>query len=59
MKRTYSLMLVGMMALVPISRAATRTVTTEAATGAGSLTAAINALNDGDTIMKQKAKNER
>ena len=50
MKRTYLLMLVGMMALVPVSRAATRTVTTDAATGAGSLTAAINALNNGDRI---------
>jgi hypothetical protein len=50
MKRTYSLMLVGVMALAPVTRAATRTVTTDAATGAGSLTAAINALNDGDTI---------
>lgn len=43
-------MLVGVMALVPAARAATRTVTTDAATGAGSLTAAINALSDGDTI---------
>ncbi len=50
MKRTYSLMLVGVMALAPVTRAAIRTVTTDAATGAGSLTAAINALNDGDTI---------
>ena len=43
-------MLVGVIALVPVARGATRTVTTDAATGAGSLTAAINALNDGDTI---------
>lgn len=43
-------MLVGVMALMPVARAATRTVTTDAATGAGSLTAAINALADGDTI---------
>ncbi len=50
MKRSYSLMLVGVIALVPVARGATRTVTTDAATGAGSLTAAINALNDGDTI---------
>jgi hypothetical protein len=43
-------MLVGVMALVPVTRAADRVVTTEAATGAGSLTAAINALSDGDRI---------
>jgi hypothetical protein len=50
MKRTYSLVLVGVMALVPIAHAVDRIVTTDAATGAGSLTAAINALNDGDRI---------
>jgi hypothetical protein len=50
MDKTYSLMLVGAMALVPVTRAATINVTTEAATGAGSLTTAINALHDGDTI---------
>ena len=50
MKTTHSLILVGMMALAPVTRAATVTVTTDTATGAGSLAAAINALNDGDTI---------
>ena len=50
MKRTYSLTLVGVMALVPVTRAIDRVVTTDAATGPGSLTAAINALNDGDRI---------
>ena len=43
-------MLVGVMALVPVTRAVDRVVTNDAATGAGSLTAAINALNDGDRI---------
>ncbi len=43
-------MLVGVMALVPVARAATINVTTDAATGTGSLTAAITALHDGDTI---------
>jgi len=51
MKRTYSLVLAGMLTLVPVIRAANRTVTTDAATGPGSLTVAINALNDGDTIV--------
>src|ERR1035437_6070155 len=50
MKNTCPLILVGVMALVPVTRAADRVVTTEAATGAGSLTAAINALKDGDRI---------
>ena len=50
MKRTYSLMLVGVMALVPVTRAADQVVTTENATGPGSLTAAIHALNDGDRV---------
>ncbi len=50
MKRTYSLMLAGMMALVPVTRAVDRVVTAETGTGAGSLTAAINALLDGDRI---------
>ncbi|MCX6911850.1 MAG: hypothetical protein NT167_02130, partial [Verrucomicrobia bacterium] len=50
MKRTYSLMLVGVMALAPLARAVDRVVTTDAGTGAGSLTAAINALLDGDRI---------
>ena len=50
MKKTHSLMLIGAMALVPVTRAATINVTTDAATGAGSLTAAINALNNGDSI---------
>ena len=39
------------MAIVSVTRAADRVVITEAATGAGSLTAAINALNDGDRII--------
>ena len=43
-------MLLGMMALVPVTRAVDRIVTTTAGTGAGSLTAAIGALADGDTI---------
>ena len=43
-------MLIGVMALVPVTRAVDRIVTTDASTGAGSLTAAINALNDGDRI---------
>ena len=50
MKRAYSLILGGVMALAPVAHAATINVTTGAATGAGSLTAAINALNNGDTI---------
>src|ERR1039458_3150063 len=50
MKKTYSLVLVGVMALVPVTRAVDRNVTNNAATGPGSLTAAINALHDGDTI---------
>ena len=50
MKNTCYLMLVGVMALLPITRAATITVTTTAASGAGSLDAAITALNNGDTI---------
>src|ERR1035441_8740585 len=50
MKNTCLLMFAGVMALVPVTRAADRIVTTEAATGAGSLTAAINALKDGDRI---------
>ena len=51
-KRTYSLMLVGVMALVPVTRAVDQIVTTDTtSTGAGSLTAAINALQDGDRIV--------
>jgi hypothetical protein len=50
MKRTYSLLLVGVLALAPLARATDRVVTTETPTGAGSLTAAINALLDGDRI---------
>ncbi len=50
MKKTYSLMLVGVMAFVPITRAVDRIVTTTTGTGAGSLTSAIGALADGDTI---------
>src|SRR6476659_3058230 len=41
---------IGILAFVGTTRAATINVTTEAPTGAGSLTAAINALNNGDTI---------
>src|ERR1043166_5492524 len=37
-------------AFIQIARSATITVTTDSPTGAGSLTAAINALNNGDTI---------
>lgn len=43
-------MLVGVMALAPLARAVDRVVTTDASTGAGSLTVAIQALNDGDRI---------
>jgi hypothetical protein len=50
MKKTYSLILLGVMALVPITRAVDLVVTNDAATGAGSLTAAINALTNGDHI---------
>jgi hypothetical protein len=50
MKRTYALMLVGVVALVPVTRATDRVVTTETPTGPGSLAAAITALNDGDRI---------
>src|SRR5258705_14013653 len=50
MKKTYPLMLAGMMAFVPITRAIARVVTTDVPTGPGSLTAAINALADGDRI---------
>jgi hypothetical protein len=51
MRRTYSLMLVGVLALAPLARAIDRVVTTETPTGPGSLTAAIQALNDGDRII--------
>jgi hypothetical protein len=50
MKKTYTLMLVGALALVPAARAVDRVVTTESPTGPGSLTEAINALQDGDRI---------
>ncbi len=50
MKRTYTLVLAGVMALVPVTRAVDRVVTNEAGIGPGSLTAAINALVDGDRI---------
>jgi len=50
MKKTYSLVLVGALAFVPIARAVDRIVTTTAGTGPGSLTAAIVAAADGDTI---------
>ena len=50
MKVTYFLIVAGVMALVPVTRAVDRVVTTDASTGAGSLQAAINALNDGDRI---------
>lgn len=43
-------MLFGVLALVPVARATDRVVTTETATGPGSLTAAIQALTDGDRI---------
>jgi len=51
MKRTFALTLMGVLAIVPLTRAVDRVVTTDTmSTGAGSLTAAINALNDGDRI---------
>src|SRR2546430_7619402 len=50
MKVLHSITLVGLLALTPITRAATITVSTDVATGPGSLTAAILALHDGDTI---------
>jgi hypothetical protein len=48
--KIHSLTLIGVLALTPIARAATITVNTANATGPGSLTAAILALHDGDTI---------
>ena len=51
MKRTYPLILAGVMAFVPVTRATDQIVTTDASTGAGSLQAAIQALNDGDRIV--------
>src|SRR6266566_1819837 len=50
MKVLHSITLIGLLALPPITRAATITVSTDVATGPGSLTAAILALHDGDTI---------
>jgi len=50
MKVTSLLVLLGVMVLVPVARAANQVVTTDAPTGSGSLTAAINALADGDQI---------
>jgi hypothetical protein len=50
MKTLPSLIVIGALSFSCLSRAATINVTTDAATGAGSLAAAINALNDGDTI---------
>ncbi len=50
MKVLHSITLIGLLALTPITRAATITVSTDVATGPGSLTAAILALHDGDTI---------
>ena len=47
---TYLPLLAGVLALAPVARATDRVVTTEATTGAGSLTAAIQALTDGDRI---------
>src|SRR6516164_3510711 len=44
------LLFAAMIALAPITRAVDRVVTTDASTGAGSLQAAILALNDGDHI---------
>ena len=51
MKNTYSLMLVGLLALVPASRAADIVVTTDASTGPGSLDAAIKALTNNSRIV--------
>src|SRR5213594_937294 len=50
MKKLPSFTIIGLLALVPIGRAAPINVTTDSPTGPGSLTAAINALNNGDTI---------
>ncbi|MEO6036011.1 MAG: hypothetical protein ABIQ35_12215, partial [Verrucomicrobiota bacterium] len=50
MKKSYTILLLGVLALGPIARAATLTVTTTASSGAGSLNAAITALNNGDTV---------
>ncbi len=54
MKRVFSLIVFGVLVLVPVTRAVDRVVTDEtASTGPGSLTAAINALQDGDRIVFQ------
>ena len=50
MNKTCSLVLSGVIALVPVARAVDRVVTTDNPTGPGSLTAAIQALKDGDHI---------
>src|SRR5689334_7152428 len=50
MKKLPAFSLIGFLAFTSIIRGATITVTNDAPTGPGSLTAAINALNDGDTI---------
>src|SRR5256885_14379294 len=50
MKKIYSLSIIGFLAFTMITHAATITVTTDTATGPGSLNAAILALNNGDTI---------
>ncbi len=50
MKKLPSVCLIGLLAAAFAVQAATNTVTTDAGTGPGSLTEAINALQDGDTI---------
>jgi len=50
MKLFQSLVIAGIVTFSNLTHAATVVVTNNAATGPGSLTAAINALNDGDTI---------
>ena len=50
MKKSTVYCLIGLMATASAVHAVDRIVTTTAGTGAGSLTAAINALADGDTI---------
>src|SRR2546422_4446685 len=50
MKSLRSFPIIAAVTFSSLIRAATVTVTTDTATGPGSLTAAINALNNGDTI---------
>src|SRR2546425_4604295 len=50
MKKIHSLTIIGLLTLAPMARSAVQLVTTDSPTGAGSLTAAINALSDNDSI---------